>query len=175
MIPFSFPRLSLTHQNLLLNDWERSAYFGEWRNHGPHKRRISFTIIVPCDHAQHRRASGNDNRHHAARFNGKSTWDLRLRHAITAVNTQSATNGCAAGTGNDTINFSVTGEIGLSSTLPEISDSLRTINGPASPMIRLEVGVGGRVLQVASGATLKVNNAVVLDVGILRWRSLITK
>src|SRR5881398_2420789 len=32
-----------------------------------------------------------------------------LRGAITAANTKAPTNGCAAGTGNDTIGFSVTG------------------------------------------------------------------
>src|SRR5215469_12055703 len=54
-----------------------------------------------------------------------------LRDAITAANTMTATHGCAAGTGNDTIEFSVTGTILLQSTLPEVDCSL-TINGPAS-------------------------------------------
>src|ERR1019366_183504 len=38
-----------------------------------------------------------------------------LRDAITAANTQVAVNGCAAGTGTDTIAFSVSGTITLSS------------------------------------------------------------
>src|SRR5689334_23486715 len=46
-----------------------------------------------------------------------------LRDAITAANTMTATNGCAAGTGNDTIRFSVNDTIKLSSTLPQVTDS----------------------------------------------------
>jgi hypothetical protein len=46
-----------------------------------------------------------------------------LRDAITAANTMTATNGCSAGNGNDTIKFSVTGTILLASTLPEVIDS----------------------------------------------------
>jgi hypothetical protein len=38
-----------------------------------------------------------------------------LRDAITAANTMTATSGCAAGTGNDTIQFRVTGTIPLAS------------------------------------------------------------
>ena len=44
-----------------------------------------------------------------------------LRDAITAADTLTATNGCAAGTGNDTIQFSVSGTITLASTLPQIT------------------------------------------------------
>src|SRR6059058_967977 len=58
-----------------------------------------------------------------------------LRDAITAANTMTATNGCAAGTGNDTIQFSVTGTILLADSLPTVTDSLLNINGPASPGI----------------------------------------
>jgi hypothetical protein len=46
-----------------------------------------------------------------------------LRDTITAANTMTATNGCSAGNGNDTIKFSVTGTILLASTLPEVIDS----------------------------------------------------
>src|ERR1700752_1300574 len=50
-----------------------------------------------------------------------------LRDAITAANTMTATNGCNAGKGHDTIQFSVTGTIELTDTLPEITDSQLTI------------------------------------------------
>src|ERR1700761_6457563 len=46
-----------------------------------------------------------------------------LRDTITAANTKAATHGCVVGTGNDTIQFSVTGTITLRSTLPQITDS----------------------------------------------------
>src|SRR5215469_15968218 len=61
-----------------------------------------------------------------------------LRDAITAANTRKATHGCVAGTGNDTINFSVTGTIRLGSTLPHITDNNLTISGPASPGITID-------------------------------------
>ncbi|MBV8135875.1 MAG: right-handed parallel beta-helix repeat-containing protein [Deltaproteobacteria bacterium] len=90
-----------------------------------------------------------------------------LRDAITAANTMTATNGCAAGTGNDTIDFSprMTGTILLVSTLPEVTDSLLTINGPASRNITIS-GSGlppaaflqQRVMEVAADATLNLTN-----------------
>jgi hypothetical protein len=48
-----------------------------------------------------------------------------LRDAITAANTQTATNGCAAGSGNDAIQFSLPGNavtIQLQSPLPQVTD-----------------------------------------------------
>jgi hypothetical protein len=84
-----------------------------------------------------------------------------LRDAITAANTVAATNGCIAGTGNDTINFSVIGTITVSSTLPRVTDPLLTINGPASPGITIDGGGAVQVMQVASGATLKLKNLAI--------------
>jgi CSLREA domain-containing protein len=86
-----------------------------------------------------------------------------LRDAITAANTMTATNGCTAGSGNDTINFSprMTGTISLVSTLPEVTDSLLTINGPASQGITISGGgsiVPLQVMEVAASATLNLNN-----------------
>ena len=63
-----------------------------------------------------------------------------LRDAITAANTKTATNGYTAGTGKDTIRFSVTGTISLAGTLPQVIDSRLTINGPASPGIMIDGG-----------------------------------
>jgi hypothetical protein len=89
-----------------------------------------------------------------------------LRDAITAANTKTATNGCTAGTGKDTIRFSVTGTITLASTLPQITDSRLTINGPTSPGITIDggskgLGTGVQVMQVASGATLELRNLTI--------------
>lgn len=55
-----------------------------------------------------------------------------LRDAITAANSRTQVNLCNAGSGNDTIRFSVTGTIQLANSdpLPEITDSHLTINGP---------------------------------------------
>jgi hypothetical protein len=89
-----------------------------------------------------------------------------LRDAITAANTKTATNGCTAGTGKDTIRFSVTGTILLASTLPQVTDLQLTINGPASPGITIDGGnkgdeTGVQVMKVASCATLDLRNLTI--------------
>jgi CSLREA domain-containing protein len=86
-----------------------------------------------------------------------------LRDAITAANTKTATNGCAAGSGNDTINFlpRITGTIVLVGTLPEVTDSLLTINGPSSLGITISSGgnfVALPVMEVAADVTLNLNS-----------------
>ena len=88
-----------------------------------------------------------------------------LRDAITSANTMTATNGCAAGTGNDTIQFSLTGTISLASTLPQVTASILTIKGPASPGITLDGGGQVQVMTVASGATLNLNDLTIADAG----------
>jgi hypothetical protein len=86
-----------------------------------------------------------------------------LRDAITAANTMTATNGCIAGKGHDTIVFSVTGTIKLTETLPEVTDSNLTINGPASPGITMYGGGVVQVMAVASGATLNFNHVTIAN------------
>jgi hypothetical protein len=87
-----------------------------------------------------------------------------LRDAITAANTMTATNGCAAGDGNDTINFDITGTISLGSTLPEIADSNLTIFGPASPGITIKSGNDITAIVVASNATVAVYRLTITNV-----------
>ena len=58
------------------------------------------------------------------------TGKCTLHDAIVAANTDVKVNGCAAGSGNDTITFKVGGTIVLSATLPAIEKTL-TITGPA--------------------------------------------
>ena len=89
-----------------------------------------------------------------------------LRDAITAANTKTATNGCTAGTGKDTIRFSVTGTILLASTLPQVTDRRLTITGPASPGITIDggnkvFGTGVQVMKVASCATLDLRDLTI--------------
>lgn len=55
--------------------------------------------------------------------------DCSLREAIVAANLDSAYNGCVAGSGDDTIGFSVNGIIKLTSSLPVATKSLSVI-GP---------------------------------------------
>jgi hypothetical protein len=83
-----------------------------------------------------------------------------LRDAITAANSMTATNGCAAGSGNDTIQFSLTGKITLAATLPEITGTL-TINGPSSPGITIDGGGAVQAMSVASGGTLRLETLTI--------------
>ncbi len=81
-----------------------------------------------------------------------------LRDAITAADTKAAVNGCAAGTGTDTINFSVSGTITLGSTLPAVQNTL-TI-GSGQP-ITVDGAGSFQVLVVNPGATLNLDNLTV--------------
>jgi CSLREA domain-containing protein len=83
-----------------------------------------------------------------------------LRDAITAANTMTETNGCTAGSGNDTVRFRVGGTISLANPLPQITTRRLTINGPASPGITIN-GAGVEVLQVGSGATLIIQGLTI--------------
>ena len=79
-----------------------------------------------------------------------------LRDAITAANSMTATNGCAAGSGTDSIVFKpgLTGTIALGSTLPMITDSSLTITGPTgSPGITISGGGSVQIMEVEGGAT----------------------
>ena len=60
---------------------------------------------------------------------GAAPGSCTLRDAITSANTDTPTGGCAAGSGADTIEFSVTGTVVLGSTLPVIAGDI-TINDP---------------------------------------------
>jgi predicted outer membrane repeat protein len=86
-----------------------------------------------------------------------------LRDAINSANTQTKTNGCPAGTGSDTINFNVTGTIFLASTLPQVTDSVLTINAPAAPGIEISGRGAVQVMTVASGARLDLNGLTIAD------------
>ncbi len=79
-----------------------------------------------------------------------------LRDAITAANSMTATNGCAAGSGTDSIVFEpgLTGTIALGSTLPPITDTSLSITGPTgSPGITISGGGSVAVMSVQTGTT----------------------
>jgi hypothetical protein len=83
-----------------------------------------------------------------------------LRDAITAADTMEAVNGCAAGTGHDTIRFLVTGTIQVETTLPQIINSL-TMKGPGAPAITIDGANEVQVMRVAPSATLNLKNLIV--------------
>jgi CSLREA domain-containing protein len=87
-----------------------------------------------------------------------------LREAITNsnANDQSGSTDCPAGTGNDTITFSVSGTITLGSELT-ISDAAGlTISGPAGG-ITISGNNATRVFLVYSGANVTLENLTVAD------------
>ncbi len=92
-----------------------------------------------------------------------------LRDAITAANTLAAVNGCAAGTGNDTINFSVSGVIELNGgPLPAISNTSPnslTIDGTGQTIAIDGSAESYQILYVNLGATLTVNDLTIEDGG----------
>ena len=75
-----------------------------------------------------------------------------LRAAITAANSETATDSCVAGTGNDTINFSVTGTITVASILPAVQNTL-TIDGTGEA-ITVSGNSVVQLMTVNSGATV---------------------
>jgi predicted outer membrane repeat protein len=77
-----------------------------------------------------------------------------LRDAITAANTKKAVHGCKAGTGDDTITFSVAGTIPLASMLPAITDKDLTISVPVTERITISGQDNVEIMTVASYATL---------------------
>jgi hypothetical protein len=85
-----------------------------------------------------------------------------LRDAVQAANTNLAVQGCAAGSGTDTINFSVTGTIPLAT--PIVISSAVTVSGPgpasltlapSATLSALYVGTTGAV--TISGLTIQGN------------------
>jgi hypothetical protein len=72
-----------------------------------------------------------------------------------------ATNGCAARTGNDTIDFIVTGTIALGSSLPKVTDSLLRIQGPASTGITIDGGSTVQVMTVGGRAQLNLDDLTI--------------
>ena len=91
-----------------------------------------------------------------------------LRDAITAANTMTATNGCRAGKGHDTIVFSASGTITLADTLPEVVGNL-TINGAGititGGIFGPFMGGVGEGMEVGTGATLNLNNITIANGG----------
>jgi len=90
-----------------------------------------------------------------------------LREAITNANSASDTTDgdCAAGTGNDTVTFSVGGTITLGSPLPGVAnspDGSLTING-GTQGITLSGGGAYQVLAVNPNATLSINDVTIYD------------
>jgi fibronectin-binding autotransporter adhesin len=86
-----------------------------------------------------------------------------LRNAINAANAKTRVSGCAAGTGHDTITFSVTGTIALERALPKITASHLTIIGPSSGGITIDGGGEVPVMVVAPGATVKLDDLTIAN------------
>lgn len=81
-----------------------------------------------------------------------------LPDAVTAANSQLAVNGCAAGTGADEIEFSVTGTIVLSAQL-HVTDAILSIIGPPVGGITLNGGSGTfRILKADTGTDVTLEN-----------------
>ncbi|HXZ89003.1 MAG TPA: CSLREA domain-containing protein, partial [Candidatus Binataceae bacterium] len=89
--------------------------------------------------------------------------DCSLREAINNANAAGDTTGgdCVAGTGNDTIVFSVSGTIALQSTLPAIQNNL-IIDG-SGQTVTVDGGGQYGVMVVSSSGTLVLANLTIAD------------
>ncbi len=89
-----------------------------------------------------------------------------LREAITSANTDTASGAaageCAAGSGTDTITFSVTGIINLTGVLPDISTNM-TIDGPGAALLTVRRDTGGsyRIFNVPLGVTAAIDGLTI--------------
>ncbi len=111
-------------------------------------------------------ASGNTITVNTTDDPGGST-ECSLRAAINNANnkTSDSNSTCSAGTGQDTINFSVSGQITLGSALPAIANSSPgslTIDGTGQA-IAVDGANSFQVLTVNSGATLILNDLKIAD------------
>ena len=111
---------------------------------------------------------------HAATITANSLADTAggsectLRNAITAANTNTATGGCPAGAaGADTINFSVSGTITLTSALPAISQAL-TIDGPGAESLTVSGNNLYRVLYINDGVSVTISGVTIAN-GYASW------
>ena len=71
-----------------------------------------------------------------------SATNCTLRDAITAANTNSVTNACSAGSGDDVITVTATGTINLGSLLPSLESNI-AINGPGASQLNVRRDSGG--------------------------------
>jgi CSLREA domain-containing protein len=89
-----------------------------------------------------------------------------LREAITAATNDTASGPapgeCAAGSGDDTINFTVTGTINLNAQQLSIASTNLTINGPGSNLLTVRRDTGGlyRVLFI-NAATVQISGLTI--------------
>lgn len=86
-----------------------------------------------------------------------------LRDAISAANSHLTVQGCGAGSGNDTIRFSLPGSILLGSPLPQVTDHRLAINGRGVPGTMLDGNHKVQVLQVAASASLTLRNLAIVN------------
>jgi hypothetical protein len=86
-----------------------------------------------------------------------------LRDAINASNSAAAVNGCTAGTGDDTIMFSVTGTIPLTGSLG-IEKTL-TIQGPATNPPSIVINGQNSVQLMINAGTLSIANLTLENAG----------
>src|SRR5262249_3317267 len=89
-----------------------------------------------------------------------------LREAITNANADGETTGgdCAAGAGADTITFSVTGTINLTSELPTITSDM-TISGPGPGLLEVHRNTAAqyRIFTINSPSTVSITGLKITD------------
>jgi CSLREA domain-containing protein len=142
--------------------WARSQSAVSWRNVGPDSDYQAVAagkgMITPLAGS----ITVNSTSDAASGTDGLCT----LREAITSANTDTASGAvageCAAGSGDDNIDFSVTGTITLTTALSVISSNI-TINGPGASLLTISGNNNSRVFDVQSGTTAAITNLTIAN------------
>jgi parallel beta-helix repeat protein/predicted outer membrane repeat protein len=86
-----------------------------------------------------------------------------LRDALLAAKTDAIVQGCAAGAGADTINFSVTGTIPLATRL--VIDSTVTVSGPGAASLTLAPSSTNSALYIGNDVPVTISGITILGNG----------
>lgn len=88
---------------------------------------------------------------------GTTNGNCSLYEALAAASDNIATDACPAGTGNDTIQFSVTGTIVLTTDMPSITESV-TIQGPGVSSLTIDGSARSSAILAFYGGTANVSD-----------------
>ena len=86
-----------------------------------------------------------------------------LEDAVLAADTKLPQDGCIAGTGNDTIEFSVTGTINIDAKMTINTTDPVSINGPSVGGIIISGGNSKEILLADVGSKVTLNNLTFID------------
>jgi CSLREA domain-containing protein len=144
------------------SEFARTAAAGSaLRYSAPNELRVDDGVVTP--------AAGSITVNSTADVANSTDGFCTLREAITAANTDTASGAtageCAAGIGDDTIKFSVTGTITLTSVLPDTVSNI-SINGPGANLLTIQRSPAGGT------PSFRIFNTTVFFYGVVTFSGL---